>query len=336
MIELGGIYTIRNTKQPFYWDVVFRWENEFSRTLNIPLVEVGHEYDNIYKPSIARKVLNRINFYQASDRLFFNPKKHYLAFHIGPPGVYSFHSRKNVIPIIIDFWKSEDLKRFESIFALNKLVFITSREVYNYLLHKKIDVRIEHLALSLPDGAMADVANEKRKFDLIQLGRQNQQLTSFTKKFLEEFPSTNYIYAEKIDGRMQMFSTRDGALGEFPSHESLLNLLKQTKVSLVSAPGLDDDAQRTGGFSPVTPRFLESAACGCHLVGVYPDNDDFRYFGIDEICANVTDYDSFKSIVLQYLHSQSAADHRSFLTRHLSGTRANELKEKLSLHYAKS
>ncbi len=334
MIELAGIYTIRDTKQPFYWDVVFRWEDEFARMLNIPLIHVGKEYDNIYKPSLTRKILNRANFYQLSDRYFFAPDRYYLAFHIGPPGVYSFHSRKNVIPIIIDFWKSENLKRFESIFSLNKIVFITSREVYNYLLDKKLDINLDHLALSLPDGAAVDVSNQKRIFDLIQLGRQNQQLTSYTKRFLNEFPETNYIYAEKIDGRMKMFSTRDGALGEFTTHDAFLNLLKQTKISLVSAPGLDDDAQRTGGFSPVTPRFLESAACGCYLVGVYPDNDDFRYFGINEVCANVTDYNSFKTIVLQYLQNQKTPDYSSFLQRHLSSKRATELKEKLLQHHA--
>jgi hypothetical protein len=332
MINLAGIYTIRDTKQPFYWDVVFRWEDEFAKKLNLPLIKVGKDYDNIYKPSLLRKILNRVNFYQLKDRFFFSPKKYYLAFHIGPPGIYSFHSRKDVIPVIIDFWKSENLKRFESIFSLNELVFITSREVYNYLVDQNLNINLEHLALSLPDDAFAPVVNRKRKFDLIQLGRQNQHLTTYTKKLLEEFPDINYVYAEKIDGRMQMFSTMSGALGEFETHESFLNLLRDTKVSLVSAPGLDDDAQRTGGFSPVTPRFLESAACGCHLVGIYPDNDDFRFFGIDEVCVNVGNYDSFKRIVLQYLQDQKTPDSNSFLQRHLSGKRATELKDKLSRH----
>jgi hypothetical protein len=335
MVELCGIYTIRNTKQPYYWDVVFGWEDELSKALDIPLIPVGREYDDIYKPSVARKILNRINFYQRKDQYLFNPLKYYLAFHIGPPGVYSFHSRKNVIPIIIDFWKSEDLKRFESIFSQSKIVFITSKEVHNYLLGKKLKLNLEHLALSLPDMALSSVRNEKREFDLIQLGRQNEQLSGYVKSLLSEFPEINYVYGEKIDGRMQMVSTRKGNLGEFTSHESFLNLLKQTKISLLSAPGMDNDAQRTGGFSPVTPRFLESAACGCHLIGVYPENDDFLFYGISQVCVNIKDYQSFRTTVLKYLDDQKNPDYNNFLRRHVTSKRAVELKEKLSRHYAK-
>src|SRR5687768_9049122 len=140
MVELAGIYTIRDTPHPYYWDVVYEWEDELSKTLNIPLIPVGKEYDVIYKPSVARKVLNRLNYYQRKDRYFFHPTKFYIAFHIGPPGVYSFHSRKNVIPIIIDFWKTENLKKFESLLSLTKVVFVTSREVYNYLIEQELQI----------------------------------------------------------------------------------------------------------------------------------------------------------------------------------------------------
>src|SRR5688572_28239637 len=112
-MKVSGIYTIRDTPHPYYWDVVYEWEDELSKALKIPLIPVGKNYDVIYEPSTINKILNRLNFYQWRDR-FFQPTEFYLAFHIGPPGTYSFHSRKNVIPIIIDFWKSENLKKFES------------------------------------------------------------------------------------------------------------------------------------------------------------------------------------------------------------------------------
>lgn len=330
MVELAGIYTIRNTAHPYYWDIVYEWEDELSKALNIPLILVGDEYDKIYKPSAGKKILNRVNFYQRRDQYLFNPSHYYLAFHIGPPSVYSFHSQKNVIPIIIDFWKSENLDRFESIFSLSDFVFVTSKEVYNYLLGKNVKTKLGHLALSLPDKIFSQRSDEKKKFDLIQVGRQNDELTQYVKLLLKEFPTINYIRGEKIDGVLQMVSTRDGNLGEFASRESFLKLLRQTKISLLSAPGLDADAVRTGGFSPVTPRFLESAVCGCHLVGVYPENADFTYYGIDQICTKVSDYKSFRDSILKFLIDEKIPDYREFLVNHITSRRAMELKQKLS------
>jgi hypothetical protein len=334
MVKLVGIYTIRDSPHPYYWDVVYEWEDELSKALNLPLIPVGREYDKIYKPSLFKKILNRLNYYQRADRYLFNPEGYYLAFHIGPPGIYSFHSRKDVIPIIIDFWKYENLRRFESIFSLNKIVFVTSKEVHNYLLDCKIKVKLDHLALSLPDKLMVQSNEGVRKFDIIQMGRQNVKLTDYIKRLLDEYPEITYVYGEKTDGKLRMISTRHGNLGEFNDRDSFLALLRQTKVSLLSAPGLDSDAERTGGFSPVTPRFLESAACGCHLMGVYPLNDDFIYYGIDQICVNIDGYENFKTLVLSYLKDQRTPAYRKFLQSHATSNRAFELIEKISSHYA--
>jgi hypothetical protein len=124
-------------------------------------------------------------------------------------------------------------------------------------------------------------------------------------------------------------------LGQLTNRESFLNLLRKSKISLLSTPGLDADVERTGGFSPVTPRFFESAACGCNLIGIYPENADFAYFGINQICANVKDYESFRTKVLEKLSDKATPDHKEFLARHLTSHRAVELREKLSDNYAK-
>lgn len=335
MRKLGGIYTIRDTIHPYYWDVVYEWEEELSKALGIPLIPVGNQYDLIYKPSTGRKILNRFNFYQNVDKYLVEPKQYYLAFHIGPPGVYSFHTRKDVIPIIIDFWKNENLTKLESILALNKTVFVTSKEVYNYLLDKKLKINLEHLALSLPDSLITQDFTESREFDLIQVGRQNNTLSYYVKLLLAEFPGISYVYGEKIDGKIQMCSSTKGRLGEYNTRKSFLNLLRKTKISLLSAPGLDDDGVRTGGFSPVTPRFLESAACNCHLIGIYPDNEDFLYYGINEICVNVKDYESFRRQVLMCLDQKVVPNYQTFLKRHLTSKRATELKEKLFFRHEK-
>lgn len=335
MIEISGIYTVRDTTHPYYWDIVFEWEDELSKALNLPLIPVGKAYDEIYRPSICRKILNRVNFYQRVDQYLFKPTSYFIAFHIGPPGVYSFYCRKNVIPIIIDFWMTENLRRFESIFSLSEIVFVTSRQVYNYLLKKKVRVKLDHLALSVPDSILSQKYDQRRIYDIIQLGRQNDKLTGYVKKLLKEFPEINYVFAEKISGSINMISTQQGNLGKFDSRDSFLSLLRKSKISLLSAPGLDGDAERTGGFSPVTPRFLESAACGCRLVGIYPENDDFAFYEINKICSNIVSYDNFRRTILTFLDSQEIPGYQDYLSNHLTSKRAFKLEEKFKSRYAK-
>jgi hypothetical protein len=115
----------------------------------------------------------------------------------------------------------------------------------------------------------------------------------------------------------------------FKKRADFIGLLKRSRISLVSAPGLDDDKIRTGGFSPVTPRFLESASCGCHLIGLYPQNADFEYYGIKEICNAVASFDEFKKVTLDYLNKTNPPDFTQFLEKHLTSNRAAELLSKL-------
>lgn len=329
MSKFAGIYTVRDTPQPYYWDIVFEWEDEFSKTLGLPLIPVGKLYDKIYEPGLERKLLNRVNYYQKKDIYFFNPKKYFLAFHIGPPGVYSFHCRKDVIPIIIDFWKDENLKRFQKLFSTTKLVFITSKEAFNFLTDKNLRINIAHLSLSLPD-KYSKIQETKKDIDLIQIGRQNQKMNEYVQRFLEEYPETNYVYSVKEGGKVFNVSTKHGIINEAGDRDSFLKLLNRSRISLLSAPGLDGDRKRTGGFSPVTPRFFESAACNCFMLGVYPENDDFKHFGIKEICKNVESYDSFREAILHCLNSDSLPDYNNFLKENLSSVRANEFKYKIS------
>jgi hypothetical protein len=325
-MTVSGLYTTRDERQPFFWDIVFEWEDIFARELNIPLVHIGKRYNDIYKPSLIRKVLNRLGYYPLRDRLL--PKgETFLAFHIGPPGVYSFHSGLNVISLIIDFWKHEDVDRFERIFSHSRAVFVSSREVYIYLKDRGVKLNLFFLPLSLPDHYLNADLQGVRDIDVIQIGRQNSQLTNFMTQLMKDHPEIHYVWAEGKSGSNRMVSNQRGALGELSSRDAFMSLLSRSKVSLLSAPGMDNDLERTGGFSPVTPRFLESAACGCQLIGIFPDNADFREWKISEICRTFAGYAEFKSLVLESLGLYYPRKYPAFLDRNISSKRARELKQ---------
>lgn len=328
-MEISGIYTIRDTPQPTYWDIVFEWEDQISQTLNVPLVYVGKRYDKIYQPGFGKKILNRLNIYQWIDRYFLLKEPKFLAFHIGPPGVYSFYTSMNVIPIIIDFWKHEDINRLEKIFKYSKVVFVTSKEVHNYLKSIQARVTLEHLSLSIPDKYLKLPKGSTKDIDIIQIGRSNALFNEYVNKFLEMYPSTHYVSAKKINDEVEIVSNKHGSIGKNKSRAEFMNLLQRSKISLVSAPGIDEDRKRTGGFSPLTPRFFEGAACGCRLIGLYPQNEDFKYYGISQICPSVNTFSEFKSLVMKYLAESKTPDFRTFLENHLTSKKTNELLNKL-------
>lgn len=330
MRKPAGIYTIRDTPHPHYWDIIYEWEDYFASVLEIPLIPVGKKYDQIYSPGVAKKILNRLNAFQLRDQYLGRGNPTYIAFHIGPPGVYSFYSARNVVPIIVDFWKHENLKRFESIFRLNPIVFITSLEVLNFLRDSNVKLPLAHLALSLPDNNIQVSSSSLRDIDVIQLGRSNKTLDNYMVTFLKSNPTIHYVSAKKINNQMQMFSNQLGSLGRFETRLDFLNLLRRSKISLVSSPGLDDDKIRTGGFSPVTPRFLESASSGCKLLGIYPDNADFDFYGISKVCLSVNSYTEFELQLKRYLSDSLIPDYKTFLQSHLSSTRAKELLIKIT------
>jgi hypothetical protein len=87
--------------------------------------------------------------------------------------------------------------------------------------------------------------------------------------------------------------------------------------------------ERTGGFSPVTPRFFEAAAKCCHMVGIYPENDEFRRLRIADICQKVTTYSEFHDQVKLFLINQfginELARNRAFLRINTTERRAEEI-----------
>ncbi len=320
---ISGIYSNRNTKQKYYWDIVHEWEDVFKEVLGVSIILVGQEYDMIYKPSVYRKIHNRLGGAQLVDR-FTKKKELYVAFHIGPPGVFSFYTSKNVIPVIIDFWKYENLKRFEKIFRNSPVVFVTSYEVYDYLKGQGVNLNLKHLPLSIPDYLIDDYKIPEKEIDVIQFGRQNKLLHDYMMKFVTKRPNVNYVYGSKGNNGINYISTVNGEIGTFDSRQKYLKILSKSRISLLSSPGIDDPA-RTGGFNPVTPRFLESASMGCHMLGNYIDSKDFQFCEVSKVCKSVSTYNEFESELEIMLESKAIPEYQSYLERFRTSKVAGDL-----------
>jgi len=334
VIKINKIYTNRSSNISPSWHVVYEWEDIFAQKLNAELVGYGDEDNIFHRRNIKKKLINsyKLNFIRAEIRKIFPfDPKYKLIFFLTPPSEYSFLTNCNVIPVILDFWKQTDYKRLNIIFKNTKIVLITSYEVYNYLKTVNCQFKIKHLPISISDIYRPSAYPEK-DIDIIQVGRQNSVINSYMERLLNKYPDIEYVSQNKECGMFNYFSNKKGNLGSFTNREDFLKILKRSKISLMSSPGLDNGIGRTGGFNPVTPRFLESAANYCYLLGRYPDNEDFSYFGISEICQEISDYNLFEKNIISMLATKfnKFTEYDQFLEKHYTSKRVELLNEILT------
>ena len=235
---------------------------------------------------------------------------------------------------MVDFWKHTDLDTFYALYRNCKLVLISSLEAFNFLKAKNCPITIAHLGLSLSDRyQLEQKTTYEKKYDILLAGRlnirTNQVLRDYLETFVKKFPGIEYLYQEEIKGEYYYVSTKRGMIGKFQTREEYMSLLRASKVSFYSTPGLDGGEKRTGGFNPVTPRYLELLSAQCLLVGRYPDNAETQYYELPRVCPNVESYEHFETVLRGYLADATPNfdNHRAILDKHYTSVRAWELRQ---------
>jgi len=280
------------------WLMVHEWEDVLSEKLQIPIVD--GDQNSFFKSS---------NFEGPYDLLFMQVASEIMDYYMFP----------HLIPVVMDVWGTE-IEDFSKYVKEFKLFFVTCLEAFNTL--KKMGLgNVAYLPYSVPDKYILDAVPCK-DIDIIQFGRTNPVLDKYMERFLEKFPDTNYVRTLHRDNRLYFHSTRDGILGESDSREKFMSLLFRSTISLVSTAGMDG-SRDTGGYNPVSPRFFESIAGFCRLIGRFPESEEFTAFGIDDIANRVNCYEEFENIVIHYLCKpfDRFDQYRSFLTLHTTSRR---------------
>jgi len=311
------------------WHVVHEWEDILSDKLTIPIVDLKEEG---LLAKINNQLKNKVNGYRQL-RSYFTDKRLSntcsLVFHLK---VQHFVPQ-NHIPVIVDFWKNQDLNRFYKAYQKCPLVLISSREVFDFLKGKKCPLNIAHWGLSLPDYYFTTADYSNKTIDILQAGRQNEMLSSYVERLISEDPSIHYVYKKGENGRLHYISSIDGDLGALDSREAYMKLLQKSKIALYSSPGLDGGENRTGGFNQITPRFLEYLASGCSVIGRYKMNSDADYYEMPKFCTNIESAEQFTLRVKQLLDKKPSKDERainhSYLQQHITSKRAESLKQLL-------
>lgn len=290
MRKVNAILSIRGRKdlKTRSWDIVFEWEDIIAKRLNV----VVKDKDS----SLLSNFLQKLHIYK-----FFAPlvrsKNLYLEFITDVALVPGRYASPNMIPIIIDFWyDKEEIKQFIEHFKLVPLIFVTNKEVQKLLSGFDCPFKVEHFPLSLPDQyrlTRDSLANKEYEFGFV--GRIDGFFMNLVEEYASKHDDFEYVYSKGISIEREFWTNKGRFLGKDAGRESYIELLKKTKISCYSTPGMD--TTKKVNYNQVTPRLLEMLANGCQVIGHYPLSEDVLWYNLSYVVPNVTDYDSFENVL---------------------------------------
>lgn len=314
----GFIYTDRHFQTWPSWQIVFEWEDALSDALRLPLKSspttgmLEHKlrgWDNKSQRGRWGKALHSARFWKTTWEL---ENHQALYFEMAPRKYPAFSNARNVAPVIIDFFPDANLEETLKCYERCPRVYFTSLEVLHKVQEMMADGPWFHLPMSLPDQyQLLPDASFPKKYPIVLSGRTNQVLLQFLKRYELEHPEIEYLQQKLIHGKLYYVSNLSGVIGEFSSRSSYWQLIKSAQVCFYSTPGMDEGSQRTGGFNPLTPRWFELLAAGCHVIARYPDTPETQHYRMSSISESVQNYEQFQSELTRCLATAAPIERNS-------------------------
>lgn len=318
MENIEQIITERFTNNSVSRHLVYEWEDIFSKNLSVPLKK---------ESLIAQKrKLQRIGLLLP----FAHPRKLSFVFEINLTLKNRIYNTNKVIPNIIDFYlKEEQLKSLELMYGKNPIVTVSSREVYDFLINKGVELNIAHLPLSISDRyKISDTTRFVKKYDLVLMGRQNPVLEQYLHRYVSTHHDFVYVYRKRVGNQFLYFTSKGESLGNINTRGLYMDLMQKAKAALYATPGIDGEEIRTNGFSQVTPRFFELISSGCHILARYEANPDTEYYELETIAKSITTYQQFEEeLDFARLEIVDMAKYATYLKKHYTSERSKKLKE---------
>lgn len=309
--------------------IVLEWERILSDKLNIP-IKRGCRLKDVFCRRFEKHGL--IDFYNS-----LLPKHGIrLDFVMCAQLIKRCEYNKNTIPVIIDYWLDDDqIPALEEVFKYCPLVLLTNLEIYNTLKANNFRIPIEHWPLSFPDQyALTEDNLQNKKFDFTIIGRPNPFFIRLLDIYCRSHPDFTYIKNNGDIYNRKYTNNRGEVVADGKTREDYLNIIRRTKVSCYSTPGIDESKKDSNRFNQITPRVFELLSNGCQVIGHYPkDGADVKWYHLNDVIPNVDNYFEFER-VLDYMR-QTPMEYdkvEKFMKRHYTSTRANMLKIVLEKH----
>jgi hypothetical protein len=319
------------------WQIVYEWEDDLANGLKLNLKDAAiqkYSFDNpITRFFLGSKLLSKAVSY--IDLKFARNNKT-VAYDLFPRPNFSYITSANVAPLMIDFWKHTDLHKFYNNYKNCPFICISSLEALNFLKATELNMNFHHMPLSISDRYKPNFNQiyKNKKYDIILAGRENPVLEDFLIKYREKNPHLNVVQRKIEDGKINFYSNIDGYLGEYNSRDKYFELLKDCRIGFYSTPGIDGGENRTGGFNPVTPRFLELLVSGCRVIARYTENPDTEYYDLVSIVENIRDYKNFESTIERYLSETTfpTEQYEAYLSKHYTSNTVKILEDIFKLY----
>lgn len=314
-MDIERISTFRNFEKWPSYDLVYEWEDIIEKTVKVPFVNLNPKFLRIgNKIHWLNWIMDRKCTFGFEMTSFVTPR---------------FLNNKYFIPCIVDFYiYPNQIKSFEKSYSQNQIVFISSKEAYDFLLENKCRLNIKHLPLTISDIYNIDskIYNQKKEYDLVLMGRQNHILHSYLNTYIERHPDFKYVYRVK-KGNDFIYINSDGKeLGNINTRSQYISLMKKARCGLYATPGIDGGEERTKGFSQVTPRFLELIACGCHILARYKENSDTIFYQLNKFSPSINSYEEFEYLLSKKINSSVDMNfYRSYLSSHYTSVIAQNI-----------
>lgn len=299
MLNIRNIITDRHRNSFPPNQMYHEWENVLAQELNVGL-----------KPMTGAAFVPDISYSDQDCDLVFIPLAQQL---------FAFRDNCRLVPIIVDLYQ-KDFELIRTYAPRYPLVYVTSLQVYREMCGMGLS-NVRYIPFSVADRYL-NWSRPPKDVDLIQFGRTNPMLDEFMRCFLQRHPGREYITSVPIDGKVFFHSNLNGVMYEAASRSIFMYTLARAKISLVSTPGMDNSRQ-TNGLDAASPRFYESMAARCHMVGRFPGYEELGLLGFRPFCLHVNQYEEFENTVMRLLENEcNLEEYNLFLQGHVTSCRA--------------
>lgn len=313
----------------YCFDIVYDWEDILAEKLNANITSrtaIEFRFDEICRNIYKNVHIPLFRIFNLFDRKRGNAV---FMFDVSTKKQDGIYNNRKYIPCLIDYFLDEaGYQMFLKAYARNRIVLVSSKEVYDYLLQRNCPLNIYHFPLSLPDD-FRPVEKIEKKYDLVMFARQNPLLVEYIDRYEKEhsdfilvrrkYENGHYIYYMSSTG--EVVSTGD-------AREEYINLVRSSRIAVYTTPGMDGTRADANGWNQVTPHFLEEIAGMCHIIARYPKNADTKWYEMEKICKCVESYEEFSDLVDRYrTESVDYEKYAEYLRKHYTSKRAELLKE---------
>lgn len=324
MIYIG---TERKSVDSFSRQCVYEWEEDFSTSLNFSFKDI----DGYQNHSIAR-LMRKLNIkrpirWKSGDDIW-------VAFvmNIDLLRLMTWYLG-NILPIMLDV-ERKDIPELIMFTRNLPVYYVTSYSTYCIIKENYPNSNVRYMPLMV-SSRYTEKKEIDCRYDFVQFGRRNEILHKYAIRYCDEHQGRKYVYRHSNPklGMTVYCNGQNVDIGSVDTRTQFIDMLRCSRISLCSTPAVDGSRGFGEGIDFITPRWYESYACKCSVIGRWTDdaNEEVGMTGLNEVTTCVETYEMFEKLANEYLYSEKQNNDKInlFIEKNTATKRSKELIEEL-------